>query len=63
LERTSVPKPDDSQVTVTLEPSRRRLIAERLQGNFYEEAAPSERIAVAVLAALHDLDKGSSLPH
>ena len=58
-----MPKPEDSQATVTLEPSRRRLILERLQGNFYGEAVPSERIATAVLGALRDLDKGPAFPH
>jgi hypothetical protein len=58
-----VPKPDDSQATVTLEPSRHRLILERLRGDFYGEAAPSERIATAVLTALRDLDKGPTFPH
>lgn len=58
-----MPKPEDSQATVSLEPSRRRLILERLHGNFYSEAAPSERIATAVLAALRDLDKGPAFPH
>ena len=58
-----MPKPDDSQATATLEPSRRRLILERLHGNFYGEAVPSERIATAVLAALRDLDKGPAFPH
>lgn len=62
-ERTSVPRPDNRQATITLEPSRRRLIHERLQGNFYDEPVPSERIATAVLAALHDLDKGPALPN
>jgi hypothetical protein len=61
-ERTSVPKPDDSQATATLEPSRRRLILERLHGDFYGEAVPSERIATTVLAALRDLDKGPAFP-
>lgn len=62
-ERTSVPKPEDSQATVTLEPSRHRLILERLRGDFYSEPVPSERIATAVLAALRDLDKGPGFPH
>ena len=57
-----MPKPEDSQATVTLEPSRRRLILERLRGDFYSEAAPSERIATAVLVALRDLDKGPAFP-
>jgi hypothetical protein len=58
-----VPKPEDSQATVTLEPSRRRLIVERLHGGFYNETEPADRIAAAVLAALHDLDQGPTLPH
>ena len=58
-----MPKPDDSQATVTLEPSRHRLILERLHGDFYNQTEPSERIAAAVLVALHDLDKGPALPH
>jgi hypothetical protein len=58
-----VPKPEDSQATVTLEPSRHRLILERLHSNFYDQAEPSERIAGAVLAALHDIDRGSAHPH
>ncbi|HEV8453598.1 MAG TPA: hypothetical protein VGQ24_01830 [Gemmatimonadales bacterium] len=57
-----MPKPDDSQATVTLEPSRRRLILERLHCDFYGEAVPSERIATVVLAALRDLDKGPAFP-
>lgn len=58
-----MPKPEDSQATITLEPSRRRLIIERLHDGFYNETEPSERIAAAVLATLHDLDKGPTLPH
>jgi hypothetical protein len=48
---------------VTLEPSRRRLILERLHGGFYGDPVPSERIATAVLAALRDLDKGPAFPY
>jgi len=47
---------------VTLEPSRRRLILDRLHSDFYDEPVASERIAVAVLAALRNLDQGPSLP-
>jgi hypothetical protein len=46
-----------------VEPSRHRLILERLQGGFYNQTEPSERIATAVLAALRELDKGPTLPH
>jgi hypothetical protein len=61
-ERTSVPKPDEHQ-TMTMEPDRRRLIAERLQDGYYEAPEPSERIAIAVYAALHEPGQGSPLPH
>jgi hypothetical protein len=40
-----------------IEPNRLRLIRERLQHNFYEVGAPSDRIASTVLAAVQDLDK------
>ena len=58
-----MPKPDNSRTTVTLEPSRQRLILDRLQDGFYNEPEPSERIATAVLNALHELDKGPTLQH
>ena len=58
-----MPKPDDSHTMATIEPDRYRLIAERLDHRFYDEAEPSARIATAVLAALRDLDQGPSLPH
>jgi len=58
-----VPKPDDFQTTMPVEPSRHRLILERLHGGFYNQTEPSERIATAVLAALRELDKGPTLPH
>jgi hypothetical protein len=58
-----VPKPEDSQPTVTLDPGRHRLILDRIQCGFYNETEPSERIATAVFVALRDLDKGPSLPH
>jgi hypothetical protein len=58
-----VPKPDNHSPSVTLEPGRYQLILERLQGRFYEEPAPADRIAVAVLTALRDIEKGSSLPN
>ena len=58
-----MPKPENSQATVTLEPSRRRLILERLHDGFYSETGPAERVAAAVLTALHEPDKGPALPH
>jgi hypothetical protein len=58
-----VPKPEDPQSAMPIEPGRHRLITERLQCGFYNEPEPSERIATAVWAALGDLDKGPTLPH
>jgi hypothetical protein len=62
-ERMSVPKPHESLTTMTIDPIRRRLIVERLQDGYYEDPEPSERIAVAVYAALHEPINGSTLPH
>ena len=61
-ERTSVPKSEEFQPTMHLEPGRRRLIVERLHGGFYQESEPAERIAIAVYAALHEPGHGSPLP-
>jgi hypothetical protein len=50
--------------TTTVEPSRLRLILQRLQDRFYDGQAPSERIAAAVLTDVKDLDKSPPvLPH
>ena len=40
-----------------VEPTRLRLIRERLQHNYYDSVAPSDRIVTAVLAAVQDLDQ------
>jgi hypothetical protein len=61
FERRRVRKSDHSHSTAVLEPSRQRVIAQRLHSNFYGEPEPSEQIAAAVLAALDDLDKGPFL--
>lgn len=47
---------------MTVEPTRLQLIRERLNGHFYDSPPASERIALAVIAALKDLDQ-TSLPH
>jgi hypothetical protein len=47
---------------MTLDPSRSRLIRDRLASDFYQSREPAERIAVAVLAALKDFEK-APLPH
>lgn len=50
-------------ISPTVEPSRLRLILERLQGTFYEDGPASERIAAAVLADVKDLEESPPLPH
>jgi hypothetical protein len=58
-----VPKSEEFQPLITLEPGRRRLIVERLHGSFYQEPEPAQRIAIAVSAALQEPGNGSPLPH
>jgi hypothetical protein len=49
---------------MTLEPDRLRVILQRLEGQFYDEAPASDRIAAGVLADVNDLDESSAaLPH
>lgn len=47
---------------MTVEPSRLRMLRDRLASDFYRSGQPAERIAAAVLAALKDHEK-TSLPH
>ena len=50
--------------TTTLEPNRLRVILQRLQDRFYDEAPAADRIAAGVLADVKDLDESSAaLPH
>jgi len=59
-----VPNSEGHRSTTTLEPSRIRVIQQRLENNFYNEAPASERIAVGVLADLRHLDESSAaFPH
>jgi len=44
---------------MTLEPGRLRVIRQRLENKFYDEAPASDRIAAGVLADLKDLDESS----
>jgi hypothetical protein len=47
-----------------LEPGRMRVIRQRLDSRFYDEAPASDRIASGVLADLKRLDESSAaLPH
>jgi hypothetical protein len=57
-----VAKPDHHQAAMTVESTRLQLIRERLENHFYDAPLASERIAVAVVTALKNLDK-ASLPH
>lgn len=56
-ERPSLPNPDESRLTSTVEPSRLRLILQRLRNDFYNAPPASEQIAASVLAELNDLEE------
>lgn len=58
-----MPNPEEHRGTIMIEPSRLRLIRQRLQQQFYDEAPASERIAAAVLVDMKHLDESSPLPH
>ena len=60
-----MPNPQKHRTTMpTVEPSRLRLILERLQNGFYQDGTAADRIAAAVLADLKDLDESPpALPH
>ena len=50
--------------TTTLEPDRLRVILQRLQDRFYDEALAADRIAAGVLGDVRDFDESSAdLPH
>jgi hypothetical protein len=64
LGKVSLPNPEEHRAAITIEPSRLRLIGQRLQDRFYDEAPASERIAAAVLIDVKHLDESSpALPH
>jgi hypothetical protein len=52
--------PDEHRMTFEVEPERLRLIQQRLQTDFYEAPAATERIAASVLADLNDLERSAS---
>jgi hypothetical protein len=59
-----LPIPEEYRAASPIEPSRLRLIQQRLQDSFYDQAPASERIAAAVLVDMKHLDEGSpALPH
>jgi hypothetical protein len=63
--RLSVPNSQKPPIsTTTVEPSRLRLILQRLQDRFYDGPTASEQIAAAVLTDVKDLDESPpALPH
>jgi hypothetical protein len=63
-ERSSLPNSEGHRNTTTLEPGRLRVIRQRLESKFYDEAPASDRIAAGVLADVKHLDESSAaLPH
>jgi hypothetical protein len=59
-----VPHSEGQRSSTTLEPDRLRVILQRLQENFYDEAPASDRIAAGMLADLKDFDESSvAFPH
>lgn len=59
-----MPNSEGHRSTTTLEPGRLRVIRQRLENKFYDEAPASDRIAAAVLADVKHLDESSAtLPH
>ena len=59
-----MPNSEGHRRSTTLEPSRLRVILQRLHQKFYDEADASDRIAAGVLADVKELDESSAaLPH
>jgi hypothetical protein len=59
-----VPNSEGNRGSTTLAPDRQRVILQRLETSFYDQAPASDRIAVGVLADLRDLDESPAvLPH
>jgi hypothetical protein len=55
-----VPNLEGQSSSTTLEPGRLRVILQRLDEKFYDEAPASDRIAAGVLADVKDLDESSA---
>ena len=53
-----MPNSDEHHGGVPVEPSRLRLILQRLQNDFYAVPPASEQIATSVLEELNDLKQG-----
>ncbi len=59
-----MPNSEGHRSTTTLEPGRLRVIRQRLENKFYNEAPASDRIAAGVLADVKHLDESSvARPH
>ena len=52
-----MPNSEGHRRSTTLEPSRLRVILQRLGDKFYDEAPASDRIAAGALADVKDLDE------
>ncbi len=59
-----MPNSEGQRGSTTLEPGRLRVIRQRLENKFYDEAPASDRIAAGVWVDVKDLDESSvALPH
>ena len=59
-----MPNSGGQRGSTTLEPDRLRVILQRLEDKFYDEAPASDRIAAGVFADVKDFDESSAaLPH
>ena len=59
-----MPNSEGCRSSATLDPDRLRVVLQRLEDRFYDEAPASDRIAAGVLADVRDLDESSTaLPH
>jgi hypothetical protein len=59
-----VPNPENCTPSATVEPSRLRLILQRLQERFYDREPASQQIATAVLLDVKALDESPpAFPH
>ncbi len=59
-----MPNSGGQRGSTILEPDRLRVILQRLEDKFYDEAPASDRIAAGVFADVKDFDESSAaLPH
>jgi hypothetical protein len=58
-----VPNSEGHRGTTTLEPGRLRVLRQRLETKFYDEAPALERIAIGMLTDLNHFDDEGSEAH